>query len=119
MIRLHYADGFLTTSESVADAVMQYARALAERSMSDVITVPIVDERLERASSKLLIGPASQLYTSPVPVETIVFEDDRTVADLLARTQRVRADPIGLPVDPAEAPLDVVDDWEQLPPPST
>src|SRR5687768_5821073 len=85
MIRLHYSDGFLVTSEAIADAVIQYARALAERNASDVVTIPIVDETLGPAESTLLIGPASQLYTSPSSDPTVAIDGDEVVEVLRSR----------------------------------
>lgn len=111
MIRLHYSDGFMSTSEEIADAVMRYAQALAQRNASDMVTIPIVDETLEPAQSTLLIGPSSQLYTSPASGHTVDVRGEEAVADLNARTRQLLTDPSASPEQFADEPEADIDEW--------
>ncbi|GAB3604174.1 hypothetical protein [Microbacterium aureliae] len=86
MVKLHYADGFVVTSAGIAEAVIAYARALAETGTSAVVRVPIIGDSGEVARSTMLIGPASQLYTTPTPGGVEGIEDDPLVQDLTERT---------------------------------
>lgn len=97
MLKLHYSDDFVATTEAVADAVMRYARSLASHNESDLVTIPIVEEGVV-GTSTMLIGPASQFhitpYTGPVPdldEEPFLMELLRK-ADLLLHPPSPQAD---------------------------
>jgi hypothetical protein len=85
MRRLHYSDGFVIASDEISDAVIQYAHALAGQQLSEVITIPIIDETGTPGESTILIGPASQLYTTPVEPGGLEVSDPPLLADLKAK----------------------------------
>ena len=87
MRRLHYSDGFVVTSDEITDVVMEFAHALADHQLSEVITIPIIDETGTQAESKILIGPASQLYTTPVEPGGLEVSDPAVVAELRAKAR--------------------------------
>lgn len=66
MRRLHYAGGSLLTADRTCKALLRYARALAENQTSDVVSVPVIQEGGGLALAHFLIGPASQMYSTPV-----------------------------------------------------
>jgi hypothetical protein len=90
MRRLHYASGHVITADAVCKATLRYARALAEAHTSDIVTIPVLIEGGTVASAHLLIGPASQLYSTPVFEAIDEFPADDVVEDLERRTARLQ-----------------------------
>lgn len=86
MRRLHYAGGYVITADPVCKATLRYARALAENRTSDVVSIPVLVEGGTFALAHLLIGPASQLLSTPVFDSTEDFPADGIVEDLERRT---------------------------------
>jgi len=66
MRKLHYAGGHILVGDRTCKAVLRYSRALANAGKSDVVSVPYLAEGGSRALAHLIIGPASQLYSTPV-----------------------------------------------------
>lgn len=90
MRRLHYSGGYVLTPDDVCRALLRYARALADTQTSDVVSIPVLAEGGARGHAHFLIGPASQLYSTPVsePVEEV--EDPALVEELQRRTRRLQ-----------------------------
>jgi hypothetical protein len=63
MERIHYAGGELLTGSDIADAIVDYAAALAGRSAAASVDIPVRTGTGGVARAHLLIGPASQLVT--------------------------------------------------------
>jgi hypothetical protein len=82
MERIHYAGGVLLTGSEIADAIVDYAAALAARRTAASIDIPIRTEDGRTARAHLLIGPASQLVTEPVESDLDELVDDELVASL-------------------------------------
>ncbi|HEV7813255.1 MAG TPA: hypothetical protein VGO99_09800 [Leifsonia sp.] len=99
MRRIHYAGGSMLTGDRTCKAVLRYARALAESGDSDIVTVPVVTEGGSRAMAHLLIGPASQLFSTPVENSPDEPYDAEVVAELETRTRKLHP---GTPAWPAE-----------------
>jgi hypothetical protein len=59
---LHYTGESILLPDDVCDALLRYARALAETQGSDVVTIPVVTPDGNHTSAEFLLGPASQLY---------------------------------------------------------
>ncbi len=87
MRRLHYSGGYVLTSDDVCRALLRYARALAESHTSDVVAIPVIEEGGARGHAHFLIGPASQLYTTPVAERIDELEDPPVVEELERRTR--------------------------------
>lgn len=81
MDRIHYSGDSVLTGTDIAEALLDYAQALAQADASATIEIPILDERGQPARSALLIGPASQLITD---TEDSDF-DELTDPDLVTR----------------------------------
>jgi hypothetical protein len=64
--RLHYSSGFVLIDDRVCKAVLRYARALAISDQSDVVSIPVLTDTGSRGIAHLLIGPASELFSTPV-----------------------------------------------------
>ncbi len=69
MRRLYYSSGSIVIDDRVCKAVLRYARALAIGDKSDVVAIPAISDGGSRGEAYLLIGPASELFSTP--------EDDR------------------------------------------
>lgn len=82
MERIHYAGGVLLTGSEIADAIVDYAAALAARRTAASIDIPVRTEDGRTARAHLLIGPASQLVTEPVESDLDELVDDELVASL-------------------------------------
>ncbi|MCR2764410.1 hypothetical protein NQ152_12935 [Microbacterium sp. zg.B48] len=65
MMTLHYTGRSVLMPNDVCDAVLRYARALADTQSSDVVAVPVIAEGGNLVDAEFLLGPASQLYAVP------------------------------------------------------
>jgi hypothetical protein len=86
MERIHYAGGELLTGSDIADAIVDYAAALAGRSAAASVDIPVRTGTGGVARAHLLIGPASQLVTEVVESEYEELVDDDLVMRLRAAT---------------------------------
>lgn len=86
MDRIHYAGGELLTGSAIADAIVDYAAALAARRSAASIDIPIRARDGSTARAHLLIGPASQLLSEPVETDLDELVDDELVSRLRAAT---------------------------------
>jgi hypothetical protein len=86
MQRLHYTGDSILVSDDVCAAILDLARALAVMQVSEVVKVPIVDEAGSLTEAELLIGPASQLYSTPADDVSNIEVDPELVAELRRRT---------------------------------
>lgn len=80
MRRLYFASGYVMVADPTCKAVLRYARALANHGTADVVTIPVITEGGSQAQAHVLLGPTSQLFSTPVeqsqdePVDTAVIE---------------------------------------------
>ena len=88
MKRIYYAGGSALTSDALANAVLDYAEALAKGTRADVVRIPAVLDSGHAGEATLLVGPASQLLTVSEDAELLTIADDtELVADLRRRTR--------------------------------
>jgi hypothetical protein len=102
MLELHYTGDKLLMADAIGEAVMRYASALAEAKTSDVVVVPVVDEHGHASQAELLIGPASQLYSTPAPDAEDREADAEVIAELDRRARRLKPS-LAQPVDRSES----------------
>jgi hypothetical protein len=93
MRRIVYAGSVFYTGDSIAEALLDYARALASRSMADAVFVPGRLASGETDKIEVLIGPASQVVSEPVEEYGPDLVDDSVVAELRERIRRLAAIP--------------------------
>jgi len=91
MDRIHYAGGELLTGSAIADAIVDYAAALASRRSAASIDIPIRGHDGVITRAHLLIGPASQLLTEPVETDAEELIDEELVSRLRAATTALSA----------------------------
>jgi hypothetical protein len=85
--RVHYAGSYVLTSDRVCKALLRYSRALAENNTSDVVSIPVITEGGSKAYAHFLVGPASQIFSTPVPDSPDEPFDPEVVRDLEERTR--------------------------------
>jgi hypothetical protein len=90
MRRLHYAGGYVLTPDEVCRALLRYARALADTHSSDIIAIPVLAEGGARGYAHFLIGPASELYSTPVTEDVEELSDPALIDELERRTRRLQ-----------------------------
>ena len=110
MDRIHYAGDSVLTGSDIAAALLEYARALAERDASATIDIPNRSDDGSLGRSTFLLGPASQLVTDAEESEydevidtELVLEFRRKTAALVSNTVRPDSDP------PSMSALDELD----------
>jgi hypothetical protein len=89
MRRLSYAGGFLDTSDAIAGAVLDYAAILANHDRADTIHVPAIGLPEGAETVELLIGPASQLVSTPIDDARDDPAAEAFLAELGTRTERL------------------------------
>lgn len=104
---IHYAGDELVTGDSIADAVLRYAAALAETEGSLALGIPVQfpDGRVEEAT--MLIGPASQLVAVPHDTGFDEIVDEELVAKIEASIYALSN------AHPQVATPQKADDWDQ------
>jgi len=90
MRRLHYSGSYMLVGDRTCKAVLRYARALAEADTSDIVSVPVVTEGGSKAYAHLLIGPASQVFSTPVENSQDEPVDEDVIRDLEEATLRLQ-----------------------------
>ena len=85
MQRLHYTGDSLLVPDAVCDAIFTFAQALAAERGSDVVRVPVMDDAGVVTHASILIGPASQLYTTPAPDASEIEVAPGLVEEILHR----------------------------------
>lgn len=91
MQRLHYTGQSFFVADDICDAVLHYASALADAGLSDVIGIPMIDEAGVSGEAEILIGPASQLYSTRVEHMHENGANTELVQDLRRRAARVKS----------------------------
>ncbi|MBO9040384.1 hypothetical protein N8D74_14500 [Curtobacterium flaccumfaciens] len=81
---IQYDRSTILTSDDVADAVIEYAAALAGGSRADTVAIPAVASDGTMTTTKVLIGPSSQLVVEDADEDELEREDAVFVARLRA-----------------------------------
>jgi hypothetical protein len=105
---LNYAGSKTIVSDQLADALTDYAQALAATGASDVIDIPSVGEDGTIGRSRLLLGPASQIIAEPVTVDASSvydLDDADAIAELKRRIRNAGAQH-ALPLDADDTSTD-------------
>ncbi|MHA6667782.1 hypothetical protein ACX3O0_02815 [Homoserinimonas sp. A447] len=90
MRRLYFAGGSMLMADNTCKAVLRYARALADAGKADVVMLPVVTEGGSLAYAHLLIGPASQMFSTPVENSQDEPFDTEAIAELETRTLKLQ-----------------------------
>jgi hypothetical protein len=90
MRRLQYSSGFVLTGDRTCKAILRYARALAEAGKSDVVTIPVITDMGSLGFAHMLIGPASEIFSTPVEHSVDEPEDAEIIQELEQRTMMLQ-----------------------------
>ena len=92
---IQYDRSTFLTSDDVADAVIEYAAALAGGSRADAIAIPTVAEDGTMTTTKMLIGPSSEIVVEDAEEDELEVENAEFVARLRAAAKTFgHAEPI-------------------------
>lgn len=91
MRHLIYGYTSVMVSDPVADAVLEYAAALSQSRLSDVVTVPTTDYSGLSSSVRILLSSGIALMSEPAPDDVLETEDRAFVAELRTRIVAVLA----------------------------
>jgi len=100
MRRIVYAGTAFYTGDALAEAVMEYARALARHGIADTVFVPGRTMQGERDRIEILLGPASQIVSEPADLDGAEILDPALVRRLTDKTAELA------PLKPAAEPSD-------------
>ncbi|QEV99600.1 hypothetical protein F6J84_05450 [Microbacterium caowuchunii] len=109
MKHIVYAEKPHLMGDDAADALMEYARALADAGRSDVVTLRALDEHGSLVDVTFLLTPSTPLLTRTTNSE-IDGPDNAAVVEELGRlASRLMHPP---ETQPEEAPAPQADRWE-------
>jgi hypothetical protein len=74
MKKIRYDSSVILTSDDVADAVIEYAAALSGGDRADTVEVPAVAPDGTMTTTKILIGPASELVVEDTDEDELEME---------------------------------------------
>ncbi|MET1044533.1 MAG: hypothetical protein ABWX59_10510 [Microbacteriaceae bacterium] len=89
MKKIVYGAAGVVTSDAIADAVMQYARALALGVKADLVDIPVRMESGAQDRAQILLGPASQLVSVPAEDGDGELDDADVLEELMTKTRRL------------------------------
>lgn len=90
MQKLFYASGYVILGDEICTAVVEYARALANVGKSDLVTVPALSDEALRGEARLLLGPASQLFSSPALDRAVDLDDPTALESMREKTRNLQ-----------------------------
>lgn len=90
MDRIHYAGDSVLTGTKIAQALLEYAQALAKTGASATVDIPTREDDGSLGRSKILIGPASQLISDAEESLDDEIVDDELVAHFERETAKLR-----------------------------
>ena len=90
MQKLFYASGYVILGDEICTAVVEYARALANVGKSDLVTVPALSDEALRGEARLLLGPASQLFSSPAVDRAVDLDDPTALESMREKTRNLQ-----------------------------
>ncbi|MFZ7089124.1 quinone oxidoreductase family protein [Curtobacterium sp. RRHDQ10] len=105
MKHIHYDGVDILASDDVADAVIEYAAALAATGRADTIPVPTSAPDGSSTTIKILIGPSSELIVEDADDDDLEIESPEFVGRLQAAARSFgTVGPVHAAVDPAFGP---------------
>jgi hypothetical protein len=86
MRQVSYAGGTFVTSDGIADALLEYAAALANAARASIVDVPVVGD----GHIRMLIGPASQVMAQSTEDASLEPDGTEFLEDLDRRVELLR-----------------------------
>jgi len=88
---LVYGFTSILTSTATATAVLHYAAALSQSSLSDVVSVPAIDLFGMPITVGIVLGPGIAVLAQDAPDDELETEHDDFVDEVTARTRAVQS----------------------------
>lgn len=85
MQHLLYGFTSVLVGDAVATVILEYAAALNQLRLSDLVTVPTTDHSGYRSAVRLLLAPGIALMAEPAPDDDLEHEHRAFVAELRTR----------------------------------
>ena len=85
-----YAGEELMTGDDIAQALLKYSEALAERGSAATVEIPTLSDDGTRSTVTVLVGPASQIVARPAESSYDELLDPAVVEHLTALTTELR-----------------------------
>jgi hypothetical protein len=113
MDRIHYAGHSVITGTAIAEALLDYAQALAQVGGSATVQIPTLNDDGSPGRSEILVGPSSQIITDAEasPHDELIDENLVTYLRDEAVSLRAHGMPSGGAVTPATPPAS---DWSDF-----
>jgi hypothetical protein len=101
--RIHFCTGstFFTGNDE-ADALLEYAWALAQYGRHDLVRIPTRRDDGSIGTATLLLGPSTQISSEEVVTSLAELEDSDFVQHLVARAAQLREPMPAAPFEDAE-----------------
>jgi hypothetical protein len=77
-----YAGGEFVTGDDIANALLEYSRALGAEDAAEIVEIPILEADGSSGTAKFLIGPASQIVCKSFRTDFEELVDAAVVARL-------------------------------------
>jgi hypothetical protein len=103
MRKIDYAGTAFYTGNDVAEALLDYARALARHGIADTVFVPGRTAQGDLDKIEVLLGPASQIVSEPIDLVGPELDDPELVAKLTDLAARLA------PHKPSIEPMETAD----------
>lgn len=111
MDRINYAGDAIFTGSAIAHALLDYAQALAQVGASATVRIPTIDPAGATGAAEVLVGPASQLFSSTIVTDLPEVVDADLVTRLSAQSVRLRRE--GAPTSTAVLEATATDSWTE------
>ena len=99
MKHVTYGEKTLLVNEDIADALVEYARVIADQQGSDTVTVPGIASDGNRTEATFLLQPGIALVAETGDEELLMKVDPGVVEELRDRIDKVRNPPTAQPTD--------------------
>jgi hypothetical protein len=90
MMKLDYAGGEVLISDALSHALVEFSAHIARSGGSDNLSIPVLTLDGIRGDAEVVVGPASQLLSSPTDAPEVDLDDSRVVAEIVARTTALK-----------------------------
>jgi len=89
MRRIVYAGTVFYTGDELAEALLEYARALGQQGVADTVFIPGRTMQGDVDEVEMLVGPASQIVSEPVELMGPELQDPKLVDRLRAMSAQL------------------------------
>jgi hypothetical protein len=104
MMTLDYAGGRVLVSDALSHALLEYSATIARTGGSELLRIPVLTAEGVRGLADIVVGPASQLLSTPTDEPEADLDDSEVISEIRARLsalQPAHAIPMDLQPDSA------------------